>query len=115
MMGTGMFFLAMGQTGQTGQQQNPGYFFGVMIIMMIFFYLLMIRPQQRKEKARRAMIEQIKSGDRILFAGGLLGLVSNIKDKTLVVKIADNVKIEIARSAVNQVLDKGERAGGTDL
>ncbi len=102
----------MGQTGS--QQQNPGYFFGVMIIMMIFFYLLMIRPQQRKEKERRAMIEQIKTGDRILFAGGLLGLVANIKDKTLVVKIADNVKIEIARSAVNQVLDKGERVGGTD-
>ncbi len=103
-------FLAMGGRPAEGGD-NQGFFFVLMIIMMVFFYMLMIRPQQRKEKERRAMVERIKSGDRILFAGGLLGLVSNVKDNILVVKVADNVKIEVARNSVTQVLDKGEKPG----
>ena len=56
----------------------------------------------------------VKTGDRVLFAGGFLGVVANVKDKTLVVKIADGVKVEIVRGAVSQVLDKGETPDGAE-
>ncbi len=82
--------------------------------MFAIFYFLLIRPQQRKEKDRRAMIDNIKSGDRIVFSGGMLGVVSNVKDKTFTVKIADNVKIEVVRDAVSQVLAKGDEPAATD-
>lgn len=95
--------------GEGGQsQQSPAFMFVWIILMLGVFYFLMIRPQQRKEKERRALIDNIKSGDRIVFSGGILGLVTNVKDKTFTVKIADNVKIEISRGSVSQVLEKGK-------
>ena len=80
-----------------------------MLLIFAIFYFMLIRPQQRREKERKKMIEAIKTGERILFAGGLIGSVTNVKDRILVVKIADNVKIEIARGAVIRVLDKDEK------
>jgi preprotein translocase subunit YajC len=87
---------------------------GFMVIIFALFYFMMIRPQTKREKERRKMIDAIKSGDRILFAGGILGTVGNIKDQILTVKIADNVKIEVARSSVVRVLDKDEQPGEQD-
>lgn len=104
-----LFSLAMAaQPAGEGQQQSPVYFWGVMIIMMVIFYMLMIRPQQRKEKERRSMIANIKTGDKVVFSGGIIGIVSNLKENIFVVKIADNVKIEVGRNAVTQVLEKGD-------
>lgn len=96
--------------------QGPGssmQFFPFMIIMFGILYFMLIRPQQRKDKERREMIKNVKTGDRIVFAGGILGSVVNVKDKEniLVVKIADNVKIDISRGAVARVLEKGEAVG----
>lgn len=94
--------------GGSGGQSQPGMMIGWLILMLAIFYFLMIRPQQRREKERRALLDSVKSGDRVVFSGGILGVVTNVKDKTLMVKIADNVKIEVSRSAVSRVLDKGE-------
>jgi preprotein translocase subunit YajC len=84
---------------------------GFMVIIFALFYFMMIRPQMKKEKERRKMVESLKSGDRILFAGGLLGTVANIKDQTVMVKIADTVKIEIARGSIVRILEKDEQPG----
>ena len=81
-----------------------------MIIIGLIFYFMLLRPQQRKEKERKAMIAAIKTGDRILFAGGILGTVANVKDHTLLVKVADNVKLEVARGAVSRVLKEDEKS-----
>ena len=82
-----------------------------MVLIFVIFYFMLIRPQQRKEKERKAMIEAIKSGERVMFSGGILGTVANVKENTFVVKVADNVKIEVARGAVTKVLERGEKAG----
>jgi preprotein translocase subunit YajC len=97
--------------GAQGQGGNPLTMFVPMIIIFGIFYFMLIRPQQRKEKERKEMISNVKSGERVVFSGGIYGTVTNIKDKTLVIKIAENVKIEVARGAVNQVLGPGERTG----
>jgi preprotein translocase subunit YajC len=98
-----------GAEGQGGG--NPLGMLYLIVIMSLLFYFALIRPQRRMEKERKKMIDEVKSGDRVMFSGGILGVVTNAKETTFVVKIADNVKIEVAKSAVSKVLDKGEKAG----
>ena len=85
-----------------------------MIIIFGIFYFMLIRPQQRKEKERKAMIENLKSGARVIFSGGIMGTITNVKEGTFVVRIADGVKIEIARGAVSRVLEKGDKPEAED-
>ncbi len=97
-------------TGQSGQQGGGGFMVMVVyvVILLGIMYFMMIRPQQRREKERQTLINSIKSGDRILFCGGMIGTVVNVKDRVLVVKVADNVKVEVARGSVLRVLDKDD-------
>lgn len=90
-------------------QGNPLTMFAPMILIFAIFYFMLIRPQQRKEKERVKQIETIKSGDKVMFSGGILGVIANVKDHTFVVKVSDNVKLEIARGAVMKVIDKDEK------
>ncbi len=82
-----------------------------MAIFLLLLYFMMIRPQARREKERKAMLSAVKTGDRVIFGGGLIGVVSNAKETTLVIKIADNVKVEVVRGSVTRVLDKDENIG----
>ena len=82
-----------------------------MILIFGIFYFMMIRPQQRKEKDRRKMIDNLKSGEKVIFSGGIMGTVTNVKEHTFIIKIADNVKVEVARGAVSRILEKGEKPG----
>lgn len=104
-------FIAMGTPpgGSQAQGGNPIITFLPMIIIFAIFYFMLIRPQQRKEKERIKMIEEIKSGDKVMFSGGILGVVANVKDGTFTVKVADNVKLEVARGAVMKIIDKDEK------
>lgn len=107
----GLVNLAMmgAPAGGEGASQNSSVFMFVWLgLMVALFYFMLIRPQKRREKERQALLNAVKTGDRVLFGGGILGVVANVKDKTLVVKIADGVKVEVVRGAVSQVLDKGE-------
>lgn len=102
----GLIAMAAPAEGQQGSS------FG-MIVPMLFifaiFYFMLIRPQQRKEKERRKMIDELKTGARVMFSGGIIGTVTNAKDGVFVIKIADGVKVEVARGAVSKVLEKGEK------
>lgn len=99
--------MAPGGSGGQGEQ-SPVFMLGWLAMMLFVFYFLMIRPQQRREKDRRAMMDNLKSGDRVVFAGGFIGIVTNVKERTFIIRIADNVKVEVARSSVSQVLAKDE-------
>ncbi len=88
--------------------QQGAYMFVWLGLMVVLFYFMLIRPQKRREKERQALLAAVKTGDRVLFGGGFLGVVANVKEKTLVIKIADGVKVEVVRGAVSQVLDKGD-------
>jgi preprotein translocase subunit YajC len=102
--------------GPGGGGQGGGFeMFVPMLIIFAIFYFMLIRPQQRKEKDRQKLIGNVKTGDRVLFSGGILGTVANVKEKTLVVKVADGVKMEILRGAVSSVLDKDEKIGADEV
>ncbi|OGX42001.1 MAG: preprotein translocase subunit YajC [Omnitrophica WOR_2 bacterium RIFCSPLOWO2_02_FULL_45_28] len=72
-------------------------------LIFIIFYFLLIRPQKKQEKERLAMLKNIKKNDEVVTAGGLHGVVLNLKDKTVTVRIDDNVKVEIERSAISRI------------
>lgn len=105
-----MFGIAMAPpAGADGQAaQSPLFMFGWIAIMIALFYFMMIRPQQKRAKERQALLNSVKSGDKVVFSGGMLGVVTNVKDKSVMVKIADNVKVEVLRGAISQVVAKGD-------
>ncbi len=74
--------------------------------MVAIFYFVMIRPQRRREKERRALIEAVKTGNRVLLTSGILGEVANVREKTLIIRIAEKTKIEVLKTAVAQVLEE---------
>jgi len=113
-MMTSFILLAMGGLPGGGEgkgSQSPFMLIGWVVIMVALFYFMMIRPQQRKEKERKALISNIKSGDRVIFAGGMVGVVANVKEKVFVVKITDNTKVEVVKGSVTRVLLKEEDLG----
>ena len=87
---------------------SPFQFPIMMVLLFGVMYFMMIRPQRRRDKARKAMIAAVKTGERVLLTSGIIGEVSNVKDTTLMVRIAENTKIEVVKSAISQILEKGE-------
>ena len=77
--------------------------------MLLIFYFLLIRPQQKRHKETQAMLGALKKGDRVVTASGLYGTVQNIKDNAIVLQIADNVKVEMLKSAVTGVVTKDDK------
>lgn len=73
---------------------------------LLIFYFLLIRPQQRRHKETQKMLSALKRGDRVLTTGGLFGSVWEVKDDIVIVKIADELKVEVAKSAVQGVVSK---------
>lgn len=70
------------------------------LIIGVIFYLLLIRPMQTRQKKLNAMITALKNGDKVITNSGIYGVVAGVKDNTLILKIADQVKIEIAKNAI---------------
>jgi len=82
---------------------QPNAIASLMPIIFIFgiFYFLLIRPQQKKQKDHAKMILEVKKNDEVVTNGGIHGTIVNVKDKTFVLKIDENVKIEIDKSTIS--------------
>lgn len=78
------------------------------ILVFVIFYFLLIRPQQAQQKKRREMLASLKKGDRVISIGGIYGMIKEIKDDTVVLRIADNVNIKIARAGIDRILTDEE-------
>ncbi|MGD8395025.1 MAG: preprotein translocase subunit YajC [Candidatus Eiseniibacteriota bacterium] len=70
------------------------------VFIFVIFYFLLIRPQVKKQKALSAMIANLKKGDRVVTNGGICGVVVGTKEDAIVLKVAENTKIEVVKSAV---------------
>jgi preprotein translocase subunit YajC len=73
------------------------------IIMFVALYFLFIRPTTLAQKKQAQTVKSAKTGDRIVTTGGVHGVISNVKETTFIVKVADNVKIEIEKTSVEKV------------
>jgi|Deesub1362A_J573_1020465.scaffolds.fasta_scaffold00073_40 preprotein translocase subunit YajC len=93
---------AMGPAPEGGQGGAGGAFAGLLPLILIFviFYFLLIRPQQKRAKEHRQMIESIKKGDKVITSGGIYGLVDSVGEKTVTLKIAENVKIKLGKAYI---------------
>jgi len=87
---------------------NPLSMLFFFVAIFLIFYLLIIRPQQKRAREHRQMIEGIQRGDRVVTVGGLIGNVDSTKEENgvqiVVLKIAENTKVEVARGNIQQVL-----------
>jgi preprotein translocase subunit YajC len=109
MLGT-ILWMGGGGAAGGGQQGSPFTMLIMFVLIFVIFYLLIIRPQQKRQREHQRMLNEVKNGDRVVTTGGLIGNVVGTKDEggvsILVLKIADDTKVEVSRSHVQQVLVK---------
>ncbi|MDI9612735.1 MAG: preprotein translocase subunit YajC [Acidobacteriota bacterium] len=74
--------------------------FALIVIVGVIFYLLIFMPMRKRQKKVEAMIAALRNGDKVITSSGIYGVVSGVKDRTFILKIADQVKIEVAKNAV---------------
>ena len=79
-------------------------FFVPLIFIFVIMYFVMIRPQKKRQQDQQRLISSVKTGDHVVTNAGIHGLISNVKETTVIVKVADNVKIEMEKSAIASVL-----------
>lgn len=78
----------------------------MLIIMIVMFYFLLIRPQQQQRKQQAARIAALQTGDKVVTSAGIHGIVHNIKDHTVVIKVAEGTMIEFDKMAIATVHSK---------
>ena len=76
------------------------------VLIYVIFYFVLIRPQRKEQKDHRAMLDNLKKNDEIVTTGGIHGTIVNVKEKTFMLRLDDNVKIEINKSAVSYLKNK---------
>ncbi len=104
------FSLTLAQTTAPTTPQGPAGILGspifMMVIMAILFYFLLIRPQQRQRKEQALRIAALKNGDKVITTAGLHGIVHNVKDTTVVIKVAEGTNLEFDKASIASVAKK---------
>lgn len=85
------------------QAVNPLVNLFPLILIFIIFYFLLIRPQKTKEKEHRKLLASLNKNDEVVTSGGIHGTIINVKDKTVVLRIDDNAKMEIEKNCIAYV------------
>jgi preprotein translocase subunit YajC len=105
-----MLYAILAQAQSAAPAANPQSpaggigFFIPFIFIFVIMYFVMIRPQTKRQQEQKRLVSSLKTGDRVVTNAGIHGLISNVKDSTVIVKVADNVKIEMEKSAIATVL-----------
>jgi preprotein translocase subunit YajC len=100
---------AMGPNPQGAQGQGGGLLgFLPLILIFVIFYFLLIRPQQKRAKEHKQMIDNVKRGDKVILSGGEYGVVEEVKANTVIVKIAENVKVKYGKGYIASVRQQDE-------
>ena len=87
-----------------------------MLLIFVIFYVVLMLPMQKQRKALAQMIANLKKGDRVITNGGLYGEVISVNGATVILRIADNVKVKVAKSAVSGLegeSDKSEKGSNS--
>ncbi len=102
---------AMGPNPPGGQAQGGGgglLGFLPLILIFVVFYFLLIRPQQKRAKEQKAMLDSLKKGDKVITSGGVYGIIEEVKQNIVVVKIAENVRVKFGKAYIAGVRQSDE-------
>lgn len=110
-----LWWMGGNPSGDPANAPNPLVSFLPFILIIVIIYFLMIRPQKKRQQEHEKQVSALGKGDRIVTTGGIHGTVQSTKDKTLIVKIADNVKVEIEKSAVSAVVKSSGKGDETSV
>ena len=80
-----------------------------MLLIFVIFYVVLMLPMQRQRKALQQLIENLKKGDRVLTSGGLYGEVVSVEGAIVMLRIADNVRVRVAKSAISGLEGEGDK------
>ncbi len=107
--------LAQAPAGGTAAKPYDPTSMIMMVGLCVIFYFLLIRPQTQRQKQLDALVKSVKTGDKVITSSGIHGMVSNVKETTVILKIADNVKIEMEKSSIGTVVkrDQAETASAS--
>lgn len=106
-----LYTIAMAPPPSGGDGQSSLISTLVMFALIIgIFYFLILRPQQKRQKERTKLLESVKKGDRVITNGGLHATVAGLDEKTVLLQVADNVKVKYERSAIGMIIREGEAA-----
>lgn len=104
--------------GTGGGGSGGGGFMALLPIILMFaiIYFLLLRPQQKRQRQQQMMLDSLRKGDRVVTAGGIFGTIVGIKEKqgVVVLRIADSVKVELAKASVARILKKGDDDEGEE-
>ena len=111
--------LAQGAQGTGTAAKSAPPMWPMFLAIFVIFYFFLIRPQQKKSKDAQNMMDSLGKGDRVVTIGGIHGTIATIKkkgeknsgDDIVILRVAENTKLEMLRSAIARVIDKGEDAG----
>ncbi|HUE83887.1 MAG TPA: preprotein translocase subunit YajC [Pyrinomonadaceae bacterium] len=81
-----------------------------MLLIIAVFYMLLIRPQQKRQRQLQETIAKLKTGDRIVTTGGVIGVITSIRDSSLLIRSADKTILEIARSSVAGIDEEEQKS-----
>ena len=89
---------------------GPGILANVVLFgsIIAIFYFMIIRPQQKRQKEHQAMLDKLDKGNKVVISGGIHGTVAGFDDKTVLVQIADNVKVKVERGSIMSVVNPAE-------
>lgn len=98
-----------------GGDSGGGMFSTVIMfsLIILIFYFMILRPQQKRQKERQKLLESVKKGDKVVTIGGAHGVVVGVEEKTLLVQIAENVKVKYERTAISTITSSDESVGKT--
>jgi preprotein translocase subunit YajC len=94
-----------------GGIQNLNWLLPLLLIGAVFYFLI-IRPQQKQRREQQTMVDSLRRGDKVVTIGGIHGRIEGLKDKVVVIKVADNVKIEMNKASIAQVVRRSDDEGG---
>jgi preprotein translocase subunit YajC len=81
------------------------------VLIIVIFYVLLIRPQQKRQRQLQETISSLKTGDRVVTTGGIIGVITAVRDTSFTIRSADKTILEIARSAIAGIDEEGKQPG----
>lgn len=97
-------------TLQSSSQPSGLTFLLPLILIMVIFYFLMILPAQRRQKKVAQMLKELKNGDKVITNGGIYGTIVGLESDSVQLRIADQVKIKVSRSAISGLQPDGKES-----